>query len=75
MAIVGYFQDVTDRREAAARLEAAAVEWRATFDAMGDSVSLFDRDGRIVRCNAATVRLTGRDLRRHRRALLRRGLP
>jgi PAS domain S-box-containing protein/putative nucleotidyltransferase with HDIG domain len=60
VAIVGYFQDVTDRREAAVRLEAAAGEWRETFDAMGDSVSLFDCDGRIVRCNAATVRLTGR---------------
>ena len=60
VAIVGYFQDVTDRREAAARLEAAAAEWRETFDAMGDSVSLFGRDGRILRCNAATSRLTGR---------------
>ena len=63
VAIVGYFQDVTDRHESAARLEAAAFEWRATFDAMSDSVSLFDRDGRIVRCNAATVALTGRDFR------------
>ncbi|MGO9963600.1 MAG: PAS domain-containing protein, partial [Acidimicrobiales bacterium] len=63
VAIVGYFQDVTDRHEAAARLMDAAFEWRATFDAMSDSVSLFDRDGRIVRCNAATVRLTGRDFR------------
>jgi len=61
VAIVGYFQDVTDRHEAAVRLEAAAAEWRATFDAMGDSVSLCDGDGRIVRCNAATVALTGRD--------------
>ena len=60
VAIVGYLQDVTDRREAAARLEAAAAEWRDTFDAMSDSVSLFDSEGRIVRCNAATVRLTGR---------------
>jgi len=61
VAIVGYFQDVTDRHESAARLMAAAFEWRATFDAMSDSVCLFDRDGRIVRCNAATVALTSRD--------------
>jgi PAS domain S-box-containing protein/putative nucleotidyltransferase with HDIG domain len=61
VAIVGYFQDVTDRHKMAARLETAAAEWRETFDAMGDSVSLFDADGRIVRCNAATVALTGRD--------------
>jgi len=63
VAIVGYFQDVTDRHESAARLMAAAFEWRATFDAMSDSVSLFDRDGRIMRCNAATVSLTGREFR------------
>jgi len=60
VAIVGYFQDVTDRHESASRLETAAAEWRETFDAMGDSVALFDGNGRIVRCNAATVALTGR---------------
>ena len=63
VAIVGYFQDVTDRHEFAERLMAASLEWRATFDAMSDSVSLFDREGRIVRCNAATVSLTGREFR------------
>ncbi len=56
----GFVEDITDRHEAASRLETAAAQWRETFDAMGDSIALFDGDGRIVRCNAATVRLTGR---------------
>ena len=41
-------------------MEAAATEWSETFDAMEDSVALFDADGRVVRCNAATLALTGR---------------
>jgi len=61
VALTGYYQDVTDEREAASRLEAVVAEWRETFDAMGSSVVIFDRDGLIVRCNTATSRLTGRD--------------
>ena len=57
----GFIQDVTDRREVEAQLSAAAAEWRETFDAMPDSVALFDDAGRVVRCNTATTVLTGRD--------------
>jgi PAS domain S-box-containing protein/putative nucleotidyltransferase with HDIG domain len=57
--VIGYCQDVTDQREAAGRLEAAAQEWRETFDAMEDPVLLVGRDGRVARCNAAAAALTG----------------
>ena len=50
-----------DLRDGEAQLSAAAAEWRATFDAMSDSVALFDAEGKVVRCNASTVALTGRD--------------
>jgi PAS domain S-box-containing protein/putative nucleotidyltransferase with HDIG domain len=60
--VIGYCQDVTDQREAARRLVTAAQEWRETFDAMEDSVLLVGGDRRIVRCNAATAALTGRDI-------------
>ena len=60
IAITGYYQDITDRHEAEARLAAASAEWRETFDAMSDSVAVFDADGRLTRCNAATAALTGR---------------
>jgi len=56
-----YAQDITERKRVEAELAAAASEWRQTFDAMPDSVALFDRDGRVLRCNAATTVLTGRD--------------
>ena len=56
----GFIQDVTDQHEAEARLEAASAEWRRTFDAMRDSVAVFDREGRLLRCNRATADLTGR---------------
>jgi PAS domain S-box-containing protein/putative nucleotidyltransferase with HDIG domain len=49
-----------DRRKAEELLTAAAFEWRRTFDAMRDSVAMFDRRGRVLRCNAATTVLTGR---------------
>ncbi len=58
----GFVHDVTEQYEAAERLRRASAEWRRTFDAMGDSVSLMDGDGRIVRCNLATTALTGLDI-------------
>ena len=49
-----------DLRVSEERLSAAAAEWSATFDAMNDSVALFDSGGKVLRCNAATAELTGR---------------
>ena len=59
VAMTGYCQDVTDLRQSALRLEAAALEWSETFDAMSDAVALLDSGGRVVRCNAATLEVTG----------------
>lgn len=61
VALEGFLHDVTAEHEAEERLTAAAAEWRRTFDAMRDSVAVLDRDGVVVRCNAATKDLTGRD--------------
>ena len=61
-ALEGFMHDVTAAHEAEARLAAATVEWSRTFDAMNDSIAVFDREGRVVRCNAATLALTGRSL-------------
>jgi PAS domain S-box-containing protein len=55
----GIIVDVTREREAEAELESAAAEWRHTFDAMRDSVAVFDGEGRILRCNRATADLIG----------------
>ena len=37
-----------------------AREWQTTFDAINDSVCLVDREGKILRCNQAMMRLFGR---------------
>jgi PAS domain S-box-containing protein len=61
------FRDVTERKradEAQAQLnravEAAAAEWRLTFDAIQSPVILLDLDGRVLRMNAAAQQLAGR---------------
>ena len=58
-AMTGYCKDVTELSEALGRLENAAIEWSETFDAMEDAVAVLDSDGRVVRCNAATLEVTG----------------
>jgi PAS domain S-box-containing protein/putative nucleotidyltransferase with HDIG domain len=59
-ALEGLITDVTALHDAEVKLDAAASEWRQTFDAMSDSVTLLDDEGRILRCNAATLTRTGR---------------
>lgn len=49
------------RAEKSAR--AAAVEWQASFRAISDGIAILDPQGRVVRCNRAFQRLTGRDER------------
>ena len=60
VALEGFLQDVTAQHENEERLAAAAARWRHTFDAMRDSVAVFDADGRLVSSNAATAARTGR---------------
>jgi PAS domain S-box-containing protein len=61
LAIEGFVHEITSGHEAEVRLEAASAEWRRTFDAMRDSVAVFDRDGHLLRCNLATAKMTSRD--------------
>ena len=62
VALEGFVHEITSEHEAEVRLEAAAAEWRRTFDAMRDSVAVFDGSGRVVRCNRATATMSGRPL-------------
>ncbi len=48
------FAEVEERkklRQAEEKVVNAAREWRSTFDAITDFVTLLDRDGKIIRCN------------------------
>ena len=49
--------DVTERRRMEKAIRDASDEWRSTFDAMSDAISLLDKDGKILRCNRAMTNL------------------
>lgn len=47
--------EIRVRQRAEARITRAKREWEATFDAISDLIILIDPDGKIVRCNQATI--------------------
>ncbi|MFH1093538.1 MAG: PAS domain S-box protein, partial [Candidatus Omnitrophota bacterium] len=49
--------DITQQEEAKNLLLRAAEEWRCTFDAIGDGVSLLNVEGKVIRCNNAAARI------------------
>jgi len=46
-------EDVTERKRAEEAIERAAAEWRTTFDAISDLVSIHDRNYKVLRVNKA----------------------
>jgi PAS domain S-box-containing protein len=60
----GVFSDITERKRLSERLQSAAEEWQTTFDSINDLVMILDREYRIVRVNAATVRFLGLPMER-----------
>ncbi|QRK11836.1 response regulator [Archangium violaceum] len=46
-------------RQAEEEARAAALQWKTTFDSLGDGVCLLDRGGRVMRANRAFVSLLG----------------
>ena len=50
-------RDITEQRRAEDKLKHAAQEWRTTFDAITDLISIHDKDNRIVRVNKAVADL------------------
>jgi len=54
-----FFQDVTDRRTAEARLRESEQRYRSLFDRHPDAVYWFDHDGRFVSANEACETLSG----------------
>ncbi len=52
---LGYCEDITERRLMQEQITAAAEQWQATFDSIGDLVMILDPEFRILRCNAAAV--------------------
>ncbi|SKA09359.1 PAS domain S-box-containing protein [Trichlorobacter thiogenes] len=52
---------ISQRIELEKKLVNAGHEWQSTFDAISDSVSLIDREMRILRCNLACKRFFNRE--------------
>jgi PAS domain S-box-containing protein len=52
-AHVIYIRDITERKRVQRGMEQAAKEWRATFDAIPDMISIHDKDFKITRVNMA----------------------
>ncbi len=48
--------EITDRKMAEDKLALASLEWRTTFDAISDVISLMDLEGNILRCNKAMTK-------------------
>lgn len=56
---IGYFHDVTARREAELALARSQARFRAIFEAAALGVALVDLDARFIECNQTYSRLTG----------------
>jgi len=50
-------QDITERKRVEERIEGAAKEWRTTFDAISDLVSIHDSNYKITRVNRAFAKV------------------
>ena len=60
--LIGYFRNVTSRKQAEQAMERINREWRTTFDAVNDVIWLVDHNQRIVRANRATEQVLGRQV-------------
>ena len=51
------YRDITEQKRVEDKLNQAVKEWRTTFDAITDFISIHDKDNRIVRVNKAVADL------------------
>jgi PAS domain S-box-containing protein len=53
--VLGMMQDITERKQAEEAVRRANKDWKQTFDAIPDMVTVLDTQHRILRANKATV--------------------
>ncbi|HQT91549.1 MAG TPA: PAS domain S-box protein, partial [Candidatus Kryptobacter bacterium] len=57
---LGVFVDITERKEAEKELLESESRYRSLFEGIGDSVLVYNLDGRLVDCNEAALKQYGR---------------
>jgi two-component system cell cycle sensor histidine kinase/response regulator CckA len=62
VGIEGFIIDSTERRKMEEALRASVLSWDTTFNAITDSVSLIDVEGKILQCNKATANFLGKPI-------------
>ncbi|MBW1861366.1 MAG: response regulator [Deltaproteobacteria bacterium] len=55
-------REIAARRRADEALYVSALSWKTTFDAITDSVSIIDVEGKILQCNKATANFLGKPI-------------
>ena len=58
--LIAYIKSLLRIGESEKRLETAVRQWRSTFDAIGHSISILDKEQRVLQCNMAMKRFAGR---------------
>lgn len=59
IGVMGISRDVTEMKLLEKKLKNASQEWRATFDALKDTLVLLDENGVIKRCNISLCNILG----------------
>lgn|GEM_PF-6915981 len=59
--ILSITRDITERKKVEEEMRNLAIRWQSTFDAMTDSVSIIDLEGKINICNRSTYSMFGID--------------
>jgi len=59
--LLGMFTDITKRKRAEIELRTSIQLWNDTFDAMNEAILVSDENGKIVRCNRASLHLFAKD--------------
>jgi PAS domain S-box-containing protein len=55
--VYGFFQDITERKQAEEKTARLAREWQTTFDATNDGIWLLDKEQRVLRSNKTADQL------------------
>ena len=53
-------KEISERKQIEKALKLSAQQWRTTFDAISQGISLLNREGKILRCNQEMVNILGK---------------